>query len=574
MGLDDLFKVSNSNIPKQPATEYARAYIRVSHEQSADKQTSPETQRRLIEEYALKHQYVIKGWYQDLAKSAFKNEAARTEFLRLIKDAKSDPETSLILVFRYDRFSRSMSAPTIQQELLSHGVRIESVEEGYYDPDTEVGSIMGAITWSFNRTYSLKLRSIVVLNMATNAGQRDSETNWAFKNGGRAMWGYKIHRIKVGRSAKYTDVHKAIWLKDDTVVAGKPVWEWARIVLVEWRLKEGLGYRKIADKLTELGVPTPRGRTGWSASTVSYLVAEWDKLLQFAGFGLWNRRNWQNEGQVKLRDTSEWVRTKDAHPAIITEEECRALIELARKTSEHGKATKPESPFILSGGILKCASCGSNLAGAPRHGKNYYTCGAHLYRRGAGCGPAWYIPKDQLENLMFEKLLGRLSNEDGGLELWIEEHNASIDAEWEQLESTSSHRKQELARLENELDNLLNLAAAGEAIPELRQKIDEASGFISRLKRLDEVKKPKKLTLAEIQKTRNEIEAAFHSADLRIRKKALVQYIVEITADPETRKINGTLIDPRDAGGDGPQTKQEPPDNSDDSCIQTSGRAL
>ncbi|MCE5200731.1 MAG: recombinase family protein [Armatimonadota bacterium] len=333
-----------------------------------------------------------------------------------------------------------------------------------------------------------------------------------------------------------------------------------------WRLKERLGYRLIADRLTELEIPTPSGKMGWSASTVYSLIGEKDKLLQYAGYSIWNRRNCQDEDGVVRRSTSEWVVTQEAHPAIISKEECEDLIALARQVDPQRKATKPISRFALSSGPMVCAHCGSRYAGAKRHGGDYYACGAHLYRRGAGCGRSWYIPKEQFETLIFEKLLSRLSDDNGDLSRWIDEVNQEIDAEWEKFAATSAERRKQIADLEKQMSNLLDLAASGTLVPEMEQKIKEISDVIARLKRLESVPRPSRVTVEEIRESRDTIVASFRSAKPGRRKAVLSQYVVRISVDSNARVVEAQLVDPRC-----PKKQRGSSELTDDPHIQFNG---
>jgi len=471
--------------------EKAFAYIRVSHEKSARKNLSPETQKEEIEKYAAEHGIEIVMWYTDLAKSGFKKESARVQFRQVIEDAQRDPEITVVLVWRYERFSRGWMAPAQQAELLEHGVRLISVTEGYYDPDTETGAIMMPLTWGLSRQQSIKLRQIVTANMKSNAVKRDPDTGWAYKNGGLPMWGYRTHRIVIGRDQdKYVDVYRAVWVLDDTVVAGKPVHEWARTVLIDWRLKEKAGYRIIADRLTRLGVPTPRGKDGWSDSTVHSLLGEFDKVYQYAGYGFWNRRNWQS-GFCKDRDKAEWLVVENAHPAIITEDECDKLYSMVRLPLGKRPAPKPKSRWLLSNGALVCARCGSKFAGKQTD-NDYYLCGTHIYRRGAGCGPSWYIRKDEFEEFILGKLLSRVRK--GDVRQWVAQVNSELNQRWAAFERTAGERARTLADLEDRLVNLVAVAEAGGDAPELAGRIRETSDHISRLRRLENAQKPALLT--------------------------------------------------------------------------------
>lgn len=541
MSLADILQCSARPKTLGILEEVGFGYLRVSHQRSADKETSEATQRRLIEEHAASKGIRIKAWYIDRAKSAFKNEQARTEFLRMLDDANHDPEVSVVLVFKYDRFSRNWSAPAQQAELHSHGVRIESVTEGYFDPETETGAIMMPITWGLNRLQSLKLRSVVTPNMITNAQNRDPEYGWAYKNGGIPMWGYKVHRIKVGRSNKYTDICRAIWILDDTLVAGRQVCEWARIALIEWRLKQGLGYREIANRLTDLGIPTPRGKSAWCQSTVRSLIAEFDKLYQYAGYGFWYRRNCQT-GPCQERDTSEWVVVENAHPSIISADEADAILATTKQIFDKPKKhNKPESRFILSGGTLRCGRCGSRFAGK-KTDSDYYLCGSHIYRNGSGCGPSWYIRKDAIEDLVFRQLLNRVAA--GRIEEWVHSANREIDAEWEIFKKATGERQKKLAALELELKNLLDVAAAVGNNDNVAERIREVTAAIDELKSLQGLRKPARLAVGDLVRRAERVARICESGQQSDRKAVARLYVKELIADPETRTIAGTLVDP------------------------------
>lgn len=549
MSLSDLLNSNTSIETAGHAIERARAYIRVSHERSAEKNISPETQRKRLEAYARERGYEIHEWYDDLALSAFKNDDLRVGWQRLIADAKADPLTSVILVWRYDRFSRGDNAQTIQRDLLKHGVRIESAEEGYYDPDSETGAIMMPLTWSLNRLFSIKLRNVVIPNMKTNFEQRDPETGWAYKNGGWAQFGYKKRRIKIGRNHKSMDIYKVVWLLDDTVVAGKPVWQWARTMLLEWRLKERLGYDSIAARLTQAGVPTPSGRSVWSNTTIQSLLGEWTRLYQYAGYAFWGREDCTDRTNRKQRDPSEWLVVPNAHPAIITEEECDAIYAMVAdkkrtKTNKRGEV----SSYALSGGLLKCKCCGANYTSTAKNGKRYYICGSHLYRRGAGCGPSWRIPQEDIEGLILSKILARIPEDRGQLQIWVDEINTAVNAQWKVYQSTAKDRTKEIKRLEKQMVDLLDLVCSVGSSEDLKNRIADTSAALKRLQNLDGIKKPTAVDAELLIKFREEVAEAARFTNSPHRSAILKEMVVEIWADSEKKKLSGTLLDPRSDG--------------------------
>ena len=543
MSLSDLLNSRNNDKNPAATATYARAYIRVSHERSAEKAISPETQRRRLEACAKERGYIIKEWYTELAKSAFRDEYQRTEFLRMIEDSKADPETSVI---RYDRFSRSWSAPGQQEDLLRHGVRIESAEEGYYDPDSETGAIMMPLTWGLNRLFSIKLRNVVIPNMKTNFEQRDQETGWAYKNGGYAQFGYKAQRVYLGKGRKSRDIYKQIWVLNDTEVAGKPVWQWVKTMLLDWRLRERLGYDSIAARLTELGIPTSTGRTAWSHTSIQSLIGDMSRLFQYAGFAFWNREDCTDRNNRKQRDPSEWVVVENAHPAIITEEECEAILAMTQGRQKPKSGRKgAESRFALSGGLLKCKHCGSNFAGIKRRSGDYYVCGSHLYRRGAGCGPAWNIPRKKIEELVFSKILRYLSMDDDALNTWVGSLNDELHEQWEMHKRTSPDRKKRIKALEKKQSNLAKAIADTGPVAELVQQVNDNKAALERLHNVEDIEEPGYISVEDVREYRDKVQDAAVSEDESLRARIIKNLVKEIIVDSENKTLEGKMIDPR-----------------------------
>ena len=92
-----------------------------------------------------------------------------------------------------------------------------------------------------------------------------------------------------------------------------------------------------------------------------------------------------------------------AHPPIITEDEARRIAGVRREQNkkrfyDKGFGRSRASKYLLSGGLFKCARCGSNMAGLRTASGSYYVCGSTPYRKGMGCGPGVYVRKDEIEN--------------------------------------------------------------------------------------------------------------------------------------------------------------------------------
>jgi site-specific DNA recombinase len=101
-------------------------YTRVSSKEQADNNTSLATQKRYCEEYSHKKGYAIKEYFGGTYESAKGDE--RKEFKRLIDYVRKTKSIEAIVVYSYDRFSRSgTNAAFLSQELQKIGVRVIAV---------------------------------------------------------------------------------------------------------------------------------------------------------------------------------------------------------------------------------------------------------------------------------------------------------------------------------------------------------------------------------------------------------------------------------------------------------------
>lgn len=224
MGLLEILKDEGAEVISDPVqVQKAYAYIRVSHEDSADRATSLETQRRDIDRYAASQGIDILEWFDEPGKSAFKDDTKRTEFARMLRLSKENSDISLVLVWKSDRFSRNRyQAATAKGELAKAGVRVLSVLEPY-DSTTTSGIVLESVTDAMNQIRSIEIGQVTHKNLLVNCEMRDPGTGWAYKNGGWAQFGYRNHRVYTDTCRKYQRQSHCVWLIDDDIVGGKPV---------------------------------------------------------------------------------------------------------------------------------------------------------------------------------------------------------------------------------------------------------------------------------------------------------------------------------------------------------------
>ena len=389
----------------------ALAWARVSTDMQQERGQSMPEQLRQIREYAERNGIEIVEEYHEAA-SAFKKNSHRDEFDKMLARAKSDRTVNAILVHDYSRFSRdSLGARLLVRELLKAGVRVISLNDAEVDTESVAGVYMEAITFAKNEAYSREIAFHTKKGCRANVQTRDPETGWCYKNGGQPLWGYKSERLIRGEEKKGRPLIKSIWVPDDTIVAGKPVHEWARHCLAELAAK-GASLDAIRDFCNDHGIPAPR-RPHWGTSTWHSLLHP-NALLQYAGYGVWNVRG-KNQ---RMNPHSEWVIVENSHVPLITEDEAHAMITVREQRSalhpwqSGALARSKDSRFLLSGGLFQCSRCGANMTGFTSYnGKGrkglYYVCGSAHYRKRLGCGKAVFVDKDVIEQEVMDGIAER-----------------------------------------------------------------------------------------------------------------------------------------------------------------------
>jgi hypothetical protein len=128
-----------------------------------------------------------------------------------------------------------------------------------------------AITFAKNEAYSREVAFHTRKGCRANVQARDPETGWCYKNGGQPPWGYRSLRLQRGQDKRGRPIIKAVWVLDDTVIAGRPAHEWTRHCLVELAAA-GASLAELRDFCNYTGIPARR-KAYWGIST-------WNAILQ------------------------------------------------------------------------------------------------------------------------------------------------------------------------------------------------------------------------------------------------------------------------------------------------------
>jgi site-specific DNA recombinase len=114
-------------------------YTRVSSQEQAQNNGSLEVQNKYCNNYAATHSISIKEYFGGTYESA--KTDGRKEFQRMLEYVKKHKNISYIIVFNYDRFSRSGAAAShLSEELSKQGITVKSVTQDI-DTSTAIGRL-------------------------------------------------------------------------------------------------------------------------------------------------------------------------------------------------------------------------------------------------------------------------------------------------------------------------------------------------------------------------------------------------------------------------------------------------
>ncbi len=305
----------------------AALYIRVSTEDQAE--YSPDAQKRLLTEYAGNNNIQVRQEYvfTDEGMSGRKAEK-RPGFMKMIATAKKKPKPfDIILVHRFDRFSRSREDSIVYKSLLKKecDIRVISITEQLEDDKFSV--ILEAMLEAMAEYYSLNLADEVMKGMTEKALRGGYQAN--------PPLGYKI-------------MHSG----DLPVI----VPEEAHIIKLIFQkyVYDNISCYQIAKYLNLLGYQTKRNKD-FERRSVEYIL----KNPMYKGYIRWNRTH---NATKTVKNEWEWILVKGQHEPIITEE----LYEQAQKKIGGEKASVQKARPVTEynhwlSGMVKCCNCGRSM---------------------------------------------------------------------------------------------------------------------------------------------------------------------------------------------------------------------
>lgn len=434
-------------------------YVRLSRDDDHKNYVSIENQKLIINQYAADHGAVIDRWYEDDGISGYIFD--RPGFQQMMADLDRDVDT--VYVKDFSRLGRhNAKVLLLLDEFQERGKHLIVIDDNYDSMDSSDDTI-GIKTW-FNERYVKDTSKKI--KRAIGARQKDGTLMT------QPPFGYRRNE------------------KDKTILEIVPQ-EAENIKLVYELYISGSGYRKIANYLTDQGIPTPsmvrhereleEGRmtkrsiaTKWTDSMVKDLL---DNDFYIGTFRLRKRARNTVHGKDKRVPKEEQCIFENHHPAIIDKATFSLVQELKEKrnrTNYRGSrgqwlGSEIPNPF---GSCLFCKDCGSRLTLIKRktssRERKYYICTTYNTKGKSYCSKAHLIEEEDLmeDVLTYIKMCrNALCEVIATYDLKdFEAEKKSIEEKRQELHTAISERKNQLKVLLTQKVKDLSVAAGNEEL--------------------------------------------------------------------------------------------------------------
>lgn len=409
-------------------------YCRISVDEDLDRENvSIENQKAIISDF-VKNKFPGSSltFFSDRDRSGYTFDQ-REDYQRMRKGLVSH-KYDILLIKDFSRFSRRNSRGLVElEDLRDAGVRIISIGDGIDFPNDD-DWLKIQFQFLINEMpvtdASKKVRNVIK--------RRQEDGKWICA----APYGYIINKHK-----------------DFEIVPTE-----AEIVrLVYQKYLDGWGYKRIANFLTDQGVPTPRmsERDRKESAGDDYhrpLNSEWSiitiqKMLDNDFYiGTLRQRKYKREkinGKDVRRSEDEQIVIEKHHQAIIDYRTFATVRSLRRKrtTSDYRGIRKNDNIYS---GFLECGDCGSPMFAMARSDlKDAYRCGLYHRRGLKGC-TSHHIHVQKLDEIV-KAYIRMVKENSAGMIEQLERDLAKETEDVEEKERAADNLEQTLEDLKEEL---------------------------------------------------------------------------------------------------------------------------
>ena len=412
-------------------------YARISVDDELDRDNiSIENQKAIIEEYVkTRFPGSTLTFFEDRDRSGYTFE--QREGYQQMRKGLMSHKYDMLIVKDFSRFSRRNSRGLVElEDLRDNKIRIISIGENVDYPNDD--------DW-LKIQFQFLINEMPVTDTSRKVKNvikhRQQEGEWICA----APYGYIVNKQK----------------------AFEIVPTEAEIVRLIYKLyiEDGWGYKKIANYLTDEGIPTPRmseqlckeaeGAESKREAKRIWAIASIQGILENDFYiGTFRQRKYTrakiNGKDVKL-DADEHIVIENHHQAILdyrTFATAKALRE--KRSTSHYRGVKKNDNFYS--GFLTCGDCGSPMFAMSRSDlQPAYTCGTYHRRGQAGC-TSHHIRVDKLDELL-KLYVQKVLNASTAM---LDKLNADIASEADDIAETEVSANN-LAKLQDELKEELKV---------------------------------------------------------------------------------------------------------------------
>ncbi len=419
------------------ADKYSIAgYCRISVDEELDRDnTSIENQKAIISDFVkLRFPGSELTFYEDRDRSGY--TFAQRENYQKMRGLMFEKKYDILIVKDFSRFSRRNSRGLVElEDLRDVGMRIISIGDNVDYPNDD--------DW-------LKIQFQFLINEmpVTDASKKVKTVIKRRQNDGKWICAVPYGYVITNSKTMTFEIDQAQ----------------AEVVQKIYELySSGWGYRKIANHLTELHIPTPRmdersrkemkgeetkikAKPEWSIVTVEGILRN-DFYIGTLRQGKYTRKK-INGSDIKI-DEKDHIVFENHHEAIIDFKTFAVTQqELARRTTDNYHGIK-KNDNIYSG-FLRCGDCGEPMFATSRSGKPCaYTCSSYHKRGLNGC-TSHHTRVDMLDALL-KSYIKRVRENSSEMIAELEKSIANEDTQVQSNEDTVAFLEKQLEDAKEEL---------------------------------------------------------------------------------------------------------------------------
>jgi len=480
-------------------------YARVSTERQADEGTI-ESQLDALRTFVLQQ-----GWRVDTHHEFVDNGISGTTLdrpaLDRLRDAIAAGQIQRVVVISPDRLSRNF----VHQEYL----REEWAKAGcelVYVQGPRIVTLQDLLTSRVQGIFAEYERLVFLERMRRGLLYRARQG----EPPAPAPWGYRYLPAENGLPARWE-------------VEPDPA-EWVRRIY-RWVREEHLGIRAVVRRLTEFGVPPPKGGNVWHPSTVYHILTN----PAYRGEVFYHRTGRDRAdqgggGKRKVRPEEEWIRIPV--PAIVSAEEWEMVQEELERHRQLARRHARPRCYLLQG-LIRCGLCGRRLAGKESDGHRYYICRSKRdLLRQKRCPSRW-VRADALEEAVWTAVEELLLSPEQVYASYEVERQAWLEGEEERERQQLEREAERLQQRQQRLLDAYEMGVLGlEELQRRRQRIVEAQRTLDRQRRAWEQRhqcwKAYEQALSELERYRTAIQEGLERLSFEQRREILTLLVEEV----------------------------------------------